>query len=99
MTEQTCRVHVGDTTVFETIRRIFVPDESKILKGALAAQQFTLRGFCEPSKSILSMNTSITFSSESLQYGLQKPNGVHRGHVAGQRIPRFMHANGGRFPI
>ena len=99
MTEQICRVRVADTTIFETIRDVFSPSASEILKGALEAQQFTLRGSCEPSKPILSTNTDIAFSSESLQYGLQKPNDGNRGHVAGQKIPQIMYANGGRFLI
>jgi hypothetical protein len=47
--------------MFETIRRIFVPGASKILRSALGAQQFTLRGSCGPSESILSTNTSFSF--------------------------------------
>ena len=87
----------GNRAMYDIIRHIFVPGASKILKSALGAQQFTLRGSCRLSKSILSTNTSIAFSSEGLQYGLQRPNGGHRGHVAGLRIQRIMYANGGRF--
>ena len=82
--------------IFEAIRHIFLLTD---LKGALGAQQFILQSSCGLSKSTLSTNTSIAFSSESLRYGLQRLNGGHRGHVAGQRIPRVMHVNGGRFQI
>jgi len=45
--------------MLDTIRRIFVFDESEILRGALAAQQFTLRNSCGLSESTLSTNTDF----------------------------------------
>ena len=52
--------------MYDIIRRIFVPDESEILRSALGAQRFVLRGSCRLSKPLLSTNTTFSFSYQFL---------------------------------
>lgn len=71
MTEQTCRVRAMYPRRTGIIIHIISPDESEILKGALEAQQFAIRGSCELSKLIPKYKNQYNVFSVIPQNGTQ----------------------------